>query len=59
MATQTRTSARRIPKQGRSRATVDAIIEAAAHLLISRGDAEATTNDIAERAGVSIGSLCE
>jgi AcrR family transcriptional regulator len=59
MASQTRTTPRRIPKQGRARATVDAIIEAAAHLLISRGYEAATTNHIAERAGVSIGSLYE
>jgi len=55
--TKTRTSPRRIPQQGRSRFTVEAIVEAAAHLLVGRGWAGATTNHIAERAGVSIGSL--
>jgi AcrR family transcriptional regulator len=52
-----RTVPRRIPKQRRSRATVDAIVEAAAHLLAARGWEASTTNHIAERAGVSIGSL--
>jgi AcrR family transcriptional regulator len=36
---------------------VDAIVEAAAHLLAMRGWAGATTNHIAARAGVSIGSV--
>jgi AcrR family transcriptional regulator len=36
---------------------VDAIVEAAAHLLASRGWEGSSTNHIAERAGVSIGSL--
>ena len=50
---------RRRPVQGRSRATVDAIVEAAARVLARFGYAAATTNRIAERAGVSIGSLYE
>jgi AcrR family transcriptional regulator len=36
---------------------VDQILEAAAHVFAERGYAGATTNHIAERAGVSIGSL--
>lgn len=45
------------PKQQRSRVTVDAIITAAAHIL-SEGDWETfNTNSVAERAGVSVGSL--
>jgi AcrR family transcriptional regulator len=52
-----RTFPRQIPQQARSRATVDAVVEAAAHLLATRGWHAATTNHIAERAGVSIGSL--
>jgi len=36
---------------------VDQILEAAAHVFAKRGYAGATTNHIAERAGVSIGSL--
>lgn len=36
---------------------MDAIIEAAGQLLVSKGRAAVTTNAVAERAGVSIGSL--
>jgi AcrR family transcriptional regulator len=47
-----------LPTQERSRRTVAAILDAAAHVLAERGDASATTtNHIAEAAGVSIGSL--
>lgn len=55
--TPSRTLPRRIPRQPRARLTRDAIIEAAAHLLATRGWEASTTNHIAERAGVSIGSL--
>lgn len=48
---------RKQPKQARSRATVDAIVEAAAQVFECRGYAETTTDLVAERAGVSIGSL--
>ena len=41
------------------RATVDAILAAAAQVFARHGYAAATTNRIAERAGVSIGSLYE
>ena len=47
----------RTPRQARSRATVDAILVAAAHILKTQGVARVTTNRIAERAGVSVGSL--
>ena len=47
----------RIPRQARSKATVDAIVDATAEVLASRGYARATTNHIAEAAGVSIGSF--
>lgn len=50
-------SSRRIPRQQRSRATVDAIVEAAAHVLATRGWAKFTTNEVALAAGASIGSL--
>ncbi|WP_245641408.1 TetR/AcrR family transcriptional regulator [Paraburkholderia bannensis] len=43
--------------QRRSTATVDAILEAAARILEHSGFAHYTTNAIAERAGVSVGSL--
>lgn len=48
---------RRNPRQGRARATVEAVLEAAAQILEARGLKGATTNAIAERAGVSVGSL--
>ncbi len=48
---------RKLPKQARSEATVDAILEAAAQIFEREGYAAGTTNRIAERAGVSIGSL--
>jgi AcrR family transcriptional regulator len=48
---------RRKPVQERSAATVDAIIEAAAQVFARHGYAAGTTNRIAERAGVSIGTL--
>jgi len=48
---------RKLPKQARSEATVEAILEAAAQIFERYGYAAGTTNRIAERAGVSIGSL--
>lgn len=48
---------RRMPKQERARVTVDAILEATAQLLIADGMAVLSTNRIAKRAGVSIGTL--
>ncbi len=50
-------SPRRKPRQERSRITVNAIVEAAARVFTARGFARASTNMIAERAGVSVGSL--
>jgi AcrR family transcriptional regulator len=47
----------RTPVQARSRATVEAILGGTARVLASRGYAKATTNHIAEAAGVSIGSF--
>lgn len=49
----------RSPKQGRSRATVAAIIEAATRILAEQGWRGFNTNAVAARAGVSIGSLYE
>lgn len=54
---QQRTRPRKRPSQARSRATVDAIVEAAARILESRGHDGFTTNAVAERAGVGIGTL--
>jgi AcrR family transcriptional regulator len=48
---------RRIPRQGRAEETVAAILEASAQLLEAGGLAAFTTNAVAERAGVSIGTL--
>jgi AcrR family transcriptional regulator len=48
---------RKKPLQERSLATYDAILEASTRIFGERGYAGATTNDIAELAGVSIGSL--
>jgi AcrR family transcriptional regulator len=48
---------RKLPRQARSKATVDAVITAAAQVLIERGYEGATTARVAERAGVSVGSL--
>ena len=48
---------RKRPLQQRSRETVGAILEAAARVFEERGTTAATTDAIAERAGVSIGSL--
>ena len=54
-----RYSLRKHPKQQRSVATVTAILDAATRILTESGYATASTNRIAERAGVSIGSLYE
>lgn len=48
---------RRKPSQARSRRAVEAIIQASAQVLELRGYQGATTNRIAERAGVSVGTL--
>lgn len=48
---------RRSPVQSRGQATVDVIVEAAAQILARQGPAAATTNAVAARAGVSIGTL--
>jgi AcrR family transcriptional regulator len=48
---------RKAPQQARSRVTTDAILDAAARILGERGWTGLTTNNVAEVAGVSIGSL--
>lgn len=48
---------RRIPRQTRASATVDAILTAAFQLLEAGGIDQLTTNHVAERAGVSIGTV--
>ncbi len=57
MSHASRQGRRRTPKQHRSRMTVDAICEAAAQVFEARGYSASTTNHIAERAGVSVGTL--
>jgi AcrR family transcriptional regulator len=51
------TKPRKYACQARSRATVDALVEATARILAREGYDSASTNRIAEEAGVSIGSL--
>lgn len=48
---------RKMPVQKRSKATVDAIIQASTYILMKSGWGGFTTNAIAERAGVNISSL--
>jgi AcrR family transcriptional regulator len=50
---------RRTPSQSRSQATVAAIVEATARVLVERGYARTTTNHIAAEAGISVGSFYE
>jgi AcrR family transcriptional regulator len=57
MPPQVRTTPRKRPRQARSRATVDTVLEATARVLVKRGFDGLTTNLVAEAAGVSIGSL--
>lgn len=57
MAPRPRTVPRKTPKQQRSKETVDVILAATARVLVREGFDRASTNRIAETAGVSIGSL--
>ncbi|HEV2444248.1 MAG TPA: TetR/AcrR family transcriptional regulator [Steroidobacteraceae bacterium] len=57
MAGRTLTNPRKNASQARSRATVDALVEATARILVRESFDRASTNRIAEEAGVSIGSL--
>lgn len=57
MARRPRLKPRKTPAQTRSAATVAAILEAAARILETRGLEGFNTNAVAERAGVSVGSL--
>lgn len=50
-------SPRKLPVQARSRHTVQSILEATAQVLVQLGYAGTTTGAVAERAGVSIGTL--
>jgi AcrR family transcriptional regulator len=55
--TRVRTVARKEPQQARSVATVEAILVATARVLTRDGYDHASTNKVAEEAGVSVGSL--
>jgi AcrR family transcriptional regulator len=57
MTRKLQTNPRKLASQERSRLTVDALLEATARVLIKEGYDRASTNRIAEVAGVSIGSL--
>lgn len=57
MARKPLTRPRKRASQDRSRATVDALIEATARILVRDGFDRASTNRIAAEAGVSVGSL--
>lgn len=56
-ADETALTPRKTPRQSRSIATVEAVLEAAARILEERGPDGFNTNAIAERAGVGIGSV--
>lgn len=51
------TNPRKYASQQRSRVTVDALVEATARILVKDGIDKASTNRIAEKAGMSVGSL--
>ncbi|QPF94716.1 TetR/AcrR family transcriptional regulator [Bradyrhizobium commune] len=57
MARKPPTTPRKNASQERSRATVDALVEATARILVREGFEKTSTNRIAEIAGVSVGSL--
>src|SRR5690242_18275034 len=50
-------SPRKEPNQERAQETVETIVRATAHILEKDGFEKASTNKIADKAGVSIGSL--
>jgi AcrR family transcriptional regulator len=52
-----RTTPRKKPRQNRSQTTVDVILDATAHVLVHEGYDRTSTNRVALRAGVSIGSI--
>lgn len=57
MARRSLTKPRKAASQERSRATIEAMVEATARILVKEGFDKASTNRIAEAAGVSVGSL--
>ena len=57
MAATTRPTTRKVPKQDRSKAMVEALLEATTRILLREGYELLSTNRVAAEAGVSIGSL--
>ena len=57
MATLTSVAPRKTPKQDRSRFMVTSILDATARVLVEVGFSKTSTNLVAQRAGVSVGSL--
>src|SRR5690349_5228772 len=57
MARNPLTKPRQEASQARSRATIDVLVEATARILVREGFDKASTNRIAQTAGVSVGSL--
>jgi AcrR family transcriptional regulator len=57
MAPKPLTKPRKYASQKRSKVTVDALVAATARILVKEGFDKASTNRIAEKAGVSVGSL--
>lgn len=57
MARNVGVSSRKQPKQGRSNDLVAAVLDAAVQVLTTEGERQFTTARVAERAGVSVGSL--
>ena len=53
------TGPRKVPKQERSRATVEALLEATARVLLKEGYEKASTNRTTKVSGYGIGSLYE
>jgi AcrR family transcriptional regulator len=56
-ARRSRLSPTKLPRQERSRATVEALLQATTDILVRQGAGRLTTNRIAARAGVNIASL--
>lgn len=48
---------RKRPRQARAAATLDAIFEATVQLLLAIGPQRVTTTRVAQRAGVSVGTM--
>jgi AcrR family transcriptional regulator len=53
----TRLNPRKSPRQARAEVTVDAIFEATIQVLVSEGPQRLTTTRVAQRAGVSVGTM--